>query len=154
MARIRVPVTQPALQRIEPVPLQRRVIALELHAPDGVGASDFCYTEQLGNRLWLYSINIWVYCVSPGPGIGGFFWIMYGQGVPPDDLFVAEEWNHIIPLRCGLKPGFRWFDCESFHRCFTMAKLFEFDELRFGVAINNGYPQDWEMTVAFEISEG
>ncbi len=154
MAKIAVPVTQPALQAIVPASPQRRVIALELHAPGGVGMSDFCYTPQLGNRLWLYSIDVWAYCSQPGAIRGGFFWIMFGTGVPQNQLDIAVRWTPIVPLHCGQKPGFRWFSCQEIHRRFTMAKLFTTNELRFGVVVNNFVAQQWECTVAFEISEG
>lgn len=154
MAKIAVPVTQPELMAIVPASPQRRVIALELHAPAGVGNSDFCYTPQLGNRLWLYNIDIWAYCADPPALLGGFFWLMYGTGVPVSDDDVATKWNHIIPLYCSPKPAFRWFECGDFHRRFTMAKLFTTNELRFAVAINNLTVQQWECTVAFEVAEG
>lgn len=154
MAKIAVPVTQPGLQRIEPAPMQRRVIALELHAPQGVGNTDFCYTPQLGNRLWLYGLDVWVYCSGPGAFIGGFFYLMYGTFEPRTQSDIATRWTRIIPLHCGSKPGFRWFECEAFHRHFSMARLFTADGLRFGVTIENGFNQDWECTVAFEIAEG
>lgn len=152
--RIVVPRLQPALQRVVPEPVQRRVIALELHAPAGAGMADFCYTPQLGNRLWLYGIDLWVYCMTPPAQVGGFYYLMYGSGIPLGGDEVATRWNFIIPLSCGLKLGFRWLECDSFHRHFSMAKLFTTNELRLAVAVENGVAHAWEMTVAFEIAEG
>lgn len=133
---------------------QSRVIALELYPQAGVGGDDYCVTPPLGNNLWLYTIDVWVYCTTPGGGIGGFFYLMYGSGIPPSGGFIATRWNRIIPLSCGVKPGFFWIDCVSFHRHFEMAKLFTSDELRFGVVTENAGTQRWLATVAFEISEG
>ncbi len=145
--RIRTGVTYPKS-------VYSRVVALELHLAAGMGNDDYCYTPQLGNSLILYSIDVWAYCAVHGIAIGGFFYLNFGTGIPPSGDYLATQWNNIIPLSCGLKPGFRWFHCDAFHRRFTMAKFFETNELRFGVAIENGYNQAWEATVAFEISEG
>lgn len=130
------------------------MIALELHAPAGLGSDDFCYTPQLGNRLWLYSLDVWVYCGVHPSVVGGFFYFMYGTFEPQNANDVAVRWTPIIPLYCGLKQGFRWFHCDEFSIHFSMARLFEADGLRFGVVVENGFPQAWEATVAFEISEG
>ncbi len=154
MARIKIPRTQPELMEIVPASPQRRVIALELHAPAGVGNSDFCYTPQLGNRLWLYSIDLWAYCGVHPSTVGGFFYLMFGTGIPGSGDEVATKWDFIVPLSCGLKKGFRWFDCDAFARHLSMARLFTANELRFAVAVENGFPQAWECTVAFEIAEG
>lgn len=131
-----------------------RVIALELHAPAGIGAEDFCYTPQLGNRLWLYAIDVWAYCSQPGALYGGIFYITFGTGEPQSGGDIAVRWEKIVPLFCGDKPGFRWFTCGEMHRRFTMGKLFTNDELRFGVVIENFSNQSWETTIAFEIAEG
>ena len=154
MARIAVPRTQARLQRLEPPALERRVIALELHVPAGVGNSDYCYTPQLGNRLWLYSLDVWAYCADPPALLGGFFYITFGTYEPSRREDISVRWTRIIPLHCSPKPGFRWFECGDFHRRFTMARLFTNDGLRFGVSIENVVAQAWECTVAFEISEG
>lgn len=154
MAKLVVPGGPLGLRGDSPPPQQRRVIALELHLPAGVGLSDFCYTPPLGNRLWLFSIDLWTHCVGAPAKIGGFFYFMFGTGVPTSATEVSTRWNFIIPLHCGAKPGFRWFECDAFTRHFSMAKLFTADEMRFGVTIENGYNQVWEATVAFEISEG
>lgn len=154
MARIAVPRGPVAIGPARSAPVQSRVIALELHVPAGVGNSDYCYTPQLGNRLWLYSVDVWGYCAQPGAIRGGFFYFTYGTYEPSREEDVAVDWTTIIPLRCGQKPGFRWFSCQEIVRRFTMAKLFTNDGLRFGVVIENFGAQDWECTVAFEISEG
>lgn len=154
MAEVWIPKAQAELAKIVPASPQRRVIALELHAPAGPGNSDYCYTPQLGNRLWLYSVDLWVYCGEHPSVVGGFFYFMYGLGEPVSRSNISVGWTPIIPLSCGLKPGFRWFACDEFHRRFTMARLFTTDELRFGVTIENGFPKAWECTVAFEIAEG
>lgn len=131
-----------------------RIVALELHAPGGVGNSDFCFTPPLGNSLWLLGIDVWVYCGTAGQFIGGFFYLSYGASVPNTEAEIATTWDQIIPLHCGLKKGFRWFECEAFHRHFNMNRHFASDGLRFAVGVENGFPQAWEATVAFEISEG
>jgi len=154
MAKVIVPRGPLGLVRSEIVPVQSRAIALELHLAAGVGNDDFCYTPTLGNRLWLHKIDIWCYCANAGVLIGGFFYIMFGTSIPVAAGEVATRWNRIVPLSCGQKPGFRWFELEAFHRSFTMARLFSEHELRFGVTIENGFNQQWEATVAFEISEG
>ncbi len=154
MAKLIVPTGPLGLRGDSPPPQQRRVIALELHLAAGPGNNDFCYTPPLGNRLWLYSIDVWAYCSVHGIAIGGFFYLMFGTSIPATQSDIADRWTRIIPLHCGAKPGFRWFHCDAFERRFTMAKLFTEDELRFGVVIENGYNQAWEATVAFEISEG
>lgn len=137
-----------------PASAYSRVIVLELHCPAGIGNDDFCYTPQLGNTLVLYSIDIWVYASSVDVPIGGFFYFMFGNAEPVDVNDIINNWSHIIPVHCGGKPGFRWFDVRAFHRRFTMAKLFTTNELRFGAVVDQFGPQAWEMTVAFEISEG
>ncbi|GAH30331.1 unnamed protein product, partial [marine sediment metagenome] len=152
MAKVVTPRGPVALEAARPAPVQSRVIALELHAPAGPGNSDFCYTPQMGNRLWLYGIDVWVYCGEHPSVVGGFFYLMFGSGIPRSGDFMATQWSNIVPLHCGLKPGFRWFACDEFHRHFSMAKLFTTNELRFGVTIENGFPKAWECTVAFEIS--
>lgn len=153
MARI-ANINQPVRSAVlTPVSVYSRVIALELRPPAGMGNTDYCFTPQLGNRLVLHSIDIWVYCGEHPSVVGGFFWLMYGSGLQPPGTFPYETWTHIIPLHCGAKAGFRWFACDEFHRHFQMRKLFTNNELRFGVAINNGFPKAWECTVAFEISE-
>lgn len=154
MARIRVPVKQPELQGIVSASPQRRAIALELHAPAGVGEDDFCYTPQLGNRLWLYGVDVWAYCSSPGVLYGGFFYLMFGHSEPQNANEIATRWTPIIPVHCGTKLAFRWFTCGEMHRHFTMARLFTTDELRFGVVIENFGQQLWETTIAFQIAEG
>ena len=154
MVRIAVPRLQPALMKVVPASPQRRVIALELHAPAGMGNSDYCFTPQLGNRLWLYGVDFWVYCGEHPSVVGGFFYLMYGSGEPVRGEDISVRWTPIIPLSCGLKPGFRWFHCDEFHRHFSMVKLFTTNELRFGVTVENGFPKAWECTVAFEIAEG
>lgn len=139
---------------LTPIPDYSRVIALELHLAGGVGNDDYCYTPQLGNRLWLRGIDIWCYCAVAGALIGGFFYLTYGTHSPTSFSNVAVGWNRIIDLHCGQKPGFRWFEREAFHRSFTMNKLFEADGLRFGVALESFADEQWEATVAFQISEG
>lgn len=154
MAKVAIPRGIVGPSALKPAQRESRVIALELHAPAGIGNEDFCFTPKLGNRLWLYTIDIWIFCTNPGPGIGGFFYFTYGTGEPKSGEDVAVRWTPIIPLRCGIKPGFMWSDCASFHRHFSMARLFTNDELRFGVVVENGGAQAWAATVAFEISEG
>ncbi|MBA7532759.1 hypothetical protein ES705_24989 [subsurface metagenome] len=92
--------------------------------------------------------------MDPPAHVGGFFYLMYGSSQPTRREDISVRWTPIVPLHCGLKPGFRWFECGDFHRHFSMAKLFTLNELRFGVTIENGFPQSWETTVAFEIAEG
>lgn len=154
MAKVAVPRGIAVPGPVRPAPVQSRVIALELHCPAGIGNSDWCSTPPLGNRLWLYGIDVWIYCTTPGPGIGGFFYLTYGTYEPSSGEDVAVRWTPIIPLYCGLKLGFLWYDCASFHRHFSMAKLFTNDGLRFGAVVENGGAQAWMTTVAFEISEG
>jgi len=154
MARIAVPRGPTVLGPARPAPVQSRVIALELHAPAGVGSDDFCYTPKLGNRLWLYAIDVWAFCSAPGALYGGFFYLTFGTGEPRSGEEIAVQWTPIIPLYCGIKKGFRWFGCGEQSRRFTMAKLFTNDELRFGAVIENFGQQTWETTIAFEIAEG
>lgn len=154
MAKVAVPVTQPYLTRIGPAPLSRRVIAIELRVPVGIGSDDWCYTPKLGNRLWLFSIDLWVYAVNPPAFVGGFFYLMYGTGRPTSANDIALRWNFICELSCGLKKAFRWYDEGSFSRHLDMARLFTDDELRFAIVAENGFLSPWECTVAFQISEG
>lgn len=154
MARLIVPGGLDRLAAANQPPPASRVIALELHLAAGLGNVDDCYTPTLGNRTWLRSIDVWAYECVHGVPIGGFFYLMFGSGIPVAPGEIAVRWNPIIPLYCGQKPGFRWFECASFHRRFEMCKLFKHDELRFGVTIEQGFNQDWEATVAFEFSEG
>lgn len=139
---------------MNPVSSYSRVIALELRLAITHGATAFCYTPTLGNRTWLHSIDVWAYSHEIDLVIGGYFYLMFGGGIPVGAGDIAVRWSPIVPLHCGVKPGFAWFDVRGFHRRFTMCKLFEFDELRFGVTIENGYLRAWAATVAFEISEG
>jgi len=133
---------------------QSRIVALELSVLAGVGNTDYCYTPTLGNRTVLRGIDVWAYSGSPSAWIGGFFYLMFGTGVPVAAGDVAVRWVPIIPLHCGMKPGFAWMESETIQRHFTMDKLFVHDELRFGVVIDNGYDKAWNCTVAFEFSEG
>lgn len=150
-----VNISQPVRSAVlTPVPVYSRVIALELHLPAGIGNADYCYTPKLGNRTWLLAIDLWAYCGWVGVHIGGFFYFTYGSGEPATRLDVSVGWAPIVPLYCGSKPGFKWMHCDEFHRRFTMARLFTNDELRFGVAMENGFNQAWEATVAFQIAEG
>lgn len=153
MAKVIVPGGPFGLERAAVQPPASRVIALELRLTADPLADDFCYTPTLGNRTWLHSIDVWAYCADLDVPFGGFFYIMFGSGVPVSAGNIAVNWSPIVPLSCGVKPGFGWFDVRAFHRRFTMAKLFTTDELRFGVTIENGYLQAWAATVAFEISE-
>ncbi len=154
MAKLVVPGGPLGLARARTAPLERRAIALELRLTADPMAQDWCYTPTLGNRTVLHSIDVWAYGAELDLVIGGFFYIMFGGGVPVAAGDIAVNWSPIVPLSCGVKPGFGWFECGPFHRRFTMCKLFEFDELRFGVTIENGYLRAWAATVAFEISEG
>jgi len=154
MARLVVPSGLNSLAAAAGPPSASRVIALELRLAAAAMATDFCYTPTLGNRTWLRSIDVWAYGAELDLVIGGFFYLMFGSGVPVAAGDVAVRWSPIIPLHCGVKPGFGWYECGPFHRRFTMCKLFEFDELRFGVTIENGYLRAWAATVAFEFSEG
>ncbi len=154
VAKLIVPAGPLGRRRDYSPPVQSRVIALELHLPAGIGNNDFCYTPPLGNRLILYSVDVWAYCAVHGLAIGGFFYLMFGTGIPATALEITTSWNPIIPLSCGIEAGFNWFHCDAFHRHFSMAKLFTADELRFAVTIVNAYNQAWQATVAFEISEG
>lgn len=154
MAKVIVPGGPLGMRGVLAPPQQSRVVAVELHLDGGVGNDDFCVTPPLGNRLWLYKIDMWAYCGTAGAFLGGFFYFMSGTTVPASSTEISTRWDNIIPLSCGQKPGFRWFECDAFHRSFTMAKLFTADGLRFGVVMENGFPQQWEATVAFEISEG
>lgn len=154
MARVIVPGGPFGLERATvPVP-ERRVLALELRLTAAAMAVDYCFTPTLGNRLVLHSIDVWAFCADLDVTFGGFFYLMFGAGIPVAAGDIAVRWSPIVPLACGVKPGFGWFDVRAFHRRFTMAKLFTTDELRFGVTIENGYLQAWAATVAFEISEG
>lgn len=145
---------QPARRAVqEIIPVHSRVIALELHIPVGIGNGDFCYTPQLGNHLWLFSVDAWMLCADKPAMFGGFFYFSYGTHKPVTGGEISLLWTPIVPLNCGIKPGFMWFACGDFHRRFTMSKLFTNDGLRFGVMIENGFNQDWMCTVAFEISE-
>ena len=154
MAKVIVPGGPFGLERATVQPLGRRAIALELRLTNDPLVMAWCYTPTLGNRLVVYSIDVWAYCGDLDVPFGGFFFIMSGAGIPVAPGEIAVNWSPIVPLSCGVKPGFGWFDVRAFHRRFTMAKLFTTDELRFGVTISNGYPQAFAATVAFEISEG
>lgn len=154
MAKLIVPGGLNRLAAAPGPPPASRVIALELRLAAGVGITDWCFTPTLGNRTWLRSVDVWAYSCAHGIAMGGFFYLMFGGGVPVAPGDIAVRWSPIIPLHCGVKPGFGWFECTNFHRRFTMCKLFKFDELRFGVTIENGFNQDFACTVAFEISEG
>lgn len=136
-----------------PPVLESRSLALELHLEGVVGADDFCYTPQLGNNLYLKSIDCWVYSSGVGKFVGGFFYFMQGTTIPDSQHEIANHWNVIVPLSCGLKPGFKWFGCECFHRRFTMNKHYRHDGLRFAAVVEQGFTQAWETTVAFEIME-
>jgi len=154
MARLVVPSGLAGLSAAAGPPSASRVIALELRLEDAPLVQAWCYTPTLGNHLVLRSIDVWAYCGILDVPFGGFFYIMFGSGIPIAAGEIATRWNPIVPLSCGVKPGFGWFDVRAFHRRFTMAKLFEHDELRFAVQISNGFPQAFAATVAFEISEG
>jgi len=154
MAKLILPVGPQVGKRPDQVQRQSRVVALELQLAAGMGNTAFCYTPPLGNRTWLYSIDVWGYCSARGIAIGGFIYLTFGTGVPVGPGEAAVNWSSIIPLHCGVKSGFFWHSCEVFHRRFDMAMLFEHDELRFAVDIENFFPQAWNATVAFQFSEG
>jgi len=154
MARFIVPAGPLGFERPSVAPVQSRVIALELNLQAGAGFIVGCHTPTLGNRTWLRSVDVWAYECVHGVPIGGYFYLMFGSGIPVSPLDISDRWSPIIPLHCGRLRAFRWFECNSFHRRFEMNRLFEDDELRFGVTIVNQFNQDWEATVAFEFSEG
>lgn len=139
---------------LKPDPAYSRQIALELHVPGAIGGEDYCFTPTLGNSLVLYGIDLWFRCGTRPGEFGGYIYLMFGSGEPQTAGEIATRWTSIIPLHCGIKPGFRILLCEqdAFH--ISMKKKFVADELRFGVTMENLTLLAWEATVLFEISEG
>ncbi len=139
---------------LRPDPAYSRQIALELHVPAGLGAEDFCFTPPLGNSLILYGIDLWMRCPDPPAFMGGFIYLMSGTGKPSTAGKMIMGWDHIVPLSCGVKPGIGLYYCSHTELHFTMKKRYMFDAIRFGAAAENGFNQDWDATLLFEISEG
>lgn len=139
---------------LRPDPAYSRLEALELHIPAGLGNQDYCYTPVLGNSLVLYGINIWIRCPTHPGTFGGYVYIASGASIPASAGVITKDWTMIVPLRCGERPGFKFILCEHKNYYLKMRKKYRYDEIRFGVVIENLKNIYWEATVLFEISEG
>ena len=139
---------------LDPVSSYSRLVGVELRIPAGIGSDDYCVTPQLGNRLVLNAIHFHGECPVLNTVVGGFVYLMFGSGIPAGSGDVADRWNHIIELHCGVKKAMRIVFVERLDLCWPMRRRFIYDEIRFGVVMENFGLTAWYATVLFEIMEG
>jgi hypothetical protein len=145
---------QEAVTRAYPKPTYSRVIGLYAGADKGVGQSGWYITPPLGNRLWLLSGTVTWYATELDQKAGGFIWVRYSDHKPVNEDEVVVRWKPIVPNLGNIKNAFSahgLFGQFSF-LCMT---LFDENQLRFGLVIQNGYADNYfYVQVLLEISEG
>ncbi|GAH58069.1 unnamed protein product [marine sediment metagenome] len=139
---------------LRPAPVYSRLIGVELRVPGGIGADAFCFTPKLGNRVTLLGVYFHTDCVVQGVFAGGFLGLMSGSGEPVSGAAMAEDWDTIIELYCGVKPWMRVVFCERLDLFWSLRRLYESNEIRFGAWMGNFTVHEFVVTVIFEVAEG
>lgn len=153
MARIRVPISQPALQGIVAAPVQSRVIIVQLLVAAGIGNDDFAVTPPLGNRVRLLSVDIWYQPTTQGGFIKGYLKITTGTGETFTADLVSNKWSSVMDTTMLLKVGMLVFCCDL-HLHFDMHKLYTGESQRFGIYSESNANQQYSVIGAFHIAEG
>lgn len=153
MARIAVPRTQPALQRIVPAPVHSRVVLMQLLVAAGVGNDDYAVTPPLGNRVRLLGVDVWIMPTSQGGFIEASLKVTAGSGERFTGLVVSEAWAPVMDVTMLLKVGILFYCCDN-HFHFDMNKLYIGESQRFGMYSVSTSNTQYTILGGFHIAEG
>lgn len=120
-----------------PLPSYSRVIVLDCTAIAGIGADAMSYTASLGNKLWLLGIGLYLLQGTAGTIHGGNVRLRCGTGVPVSITSMIDRWSPVVKTYGGLKDCLRLIG-EGYQMWLPMRQLYEGQQLRFGIAIENG----------------
>lgn len=113
----------------------------------------YCFTEALGQRLWLLGIDVWIF--GKPASVNDSWWFIIRRGFQmPTATAQIWDWENVLPL---LAPTGSWSwhgYTTPYHMHWSMHKLFEGQSQRFGAAINITTPITSYFEASFEISEG
>ncbi len=131
-----------------------RVFGLACKANAGVGVSDFTYSPQLGNNVWLQFMSLWYGGGDHTGNCAGIIHLTQGSGTPTE-VVAATRWEYIVPFWAGLtKPGITVQGREGY-LSWPMNRPYRGEAMRFALVIENGsgaFP--FWVNVWFEVSEG
>jgi len=131
-----------------------RVFGLSCKANAGVGVESHTHSPIVGDLFWLEFLGIHFCGGDDGLVAAGNIYITFGQGVPSGED-IATRWERVVPFWAGLTKPAIMVQGISDYIWFPMRRLFEGNQLRFGMAIENGSGvMPFWVNAWFEISEG
>lgn len=130
-----------------------RVVLVQLVVAAGPGTSDWAVTPPLGNNLWLWAIDLWVWPTAANCFIDGLLKFTTGTSGKVSEAIVNLQWESIMDVSQLLIQGILWY-CPTEHLHFDMRKFWGDQGRRFGVWMSNTSNFAYVALVAFHISEG
>lgn len=135
-----------------PTSVYSRVVSMAQVLPQPANLM-YCFTEALGQQLWLLGIDVWIFGKPVDPGDSWWFYLRRGISRPTAtaDLY---EWEIVLPL---LSPTGQWSwhgYGTPYHMHWDMKKLYVGQSQRFAAYFNITGPIVSYFQASFEISEG
>ena len=130
-----------------------RQVLVQLNVPPNVGGTDYGITLPLGNKVWLLSIDLWIYGVAINVWHYGLIHINTGTGQQVNAGIVATQWQPVMDTSMLFNQVIIW-QGETGHLHFEMGKLFTTESQRFGVVYQSMVAQRTLILGAFQVSEG
>lgn len=137
-----------------PKSVYSRVFGLACKAGAGVGNSDFTYSPQLGNNVWLLFMSLWYGGGDHTGNCAGVIHLTQGAGTPTE-VVAATQWDYIVPFWAGLtKPGIMVQGREGY-LSWPMKRPYKGEAMRLALVIENGSAAlPFWVNAWFEVSEG